>query len=125
LIGFNVTHGFGENLAPVEAGCEGELIIGGSQLASGYLSDNPRTRRDSSSIATSGAPEGPVAFAHYAQVDEKQMLAECKRYLAPYAVPARSVAIDEVPLNVNGKVDRNTLVKMLDTATQRAKVVDA
>ena len=75
--------------------------------------------------SATGEPEGLVAFTHRAQVEERRMLADCKRHLAPYAVPARIVAIDEVPLNVNGKVDRNALVKMLETTTQRAKVVDA
>jgi acyl-CoA synthetase (AMP-forming)/AMP-acid ligase II len=71
--------------------------------------------------SATGSPEGLVAFTHRAQVEERQILADCKRYLAPYAVPARIVPIDEVPLNVNGKVDRNALVKMLETATQRAR----
>jgi amino acid adenylation domain-containing protein len=177
-----------EDLKPVEPGRDGELIIGGSQLASGYLSDNPadqkrfflkryagctaaRWYRSGDLVCRStadgllfrgridnqikllgnrielqeieevlircgqaqsawvviwprsatGSPEGLVAFTHRAQVEERQILADCKRYLAPYAVPARIVPIDEVPLNVNGKVDRNALVKMLETATQRAR----
>jgi D-alanine--poly(phosphoribitol) ligase subunit 1 len=170
-----------EHLAPVEPGCDGELIIGGSQLASGYIGDDPaesarffsrryagrtaaRWYRSGDAVCESadegllfrgridnqiklfgnrielqeieevlircgkaesacvvvwpcnanGEPEGLVAFLVHAQVGEKQMLADCKRYLAPYAVPARSIAVDEMPLNVNGKVDRNALVKMIE-----------
>jgi D-alanine--poly(phosphoribitol) ligase subunit 1 len=180
-----------EDLAPVEPGQDGELIIGGSQLASGYLSDNPadqarfflnhypgctaaRWYRSGDLVCQSavdgllfrgridnqikllgnrielqeieevlircgqaesawvviwprsatGSPEGLVGFIQGAQVEERQILADCKRYLAPYAVPAHLVPIDDVPLNVNGKVDRHALVKLLETATQRARVVD-
>ena len=169
-----------ENLAPVAPGEPGELIIGGSQLATKYLTDNASdhdkffTRhypgrsagrwyrsgdvaRESAQdgllfqgridtqiklfgnrielqevervvqrcgaaelacvvawpFNATGAAQGIVAFLLNPRMEEQRILADCKRYLPIYALPARIVALDAFPLNVNGKVDRKQLTALL------------
>jgi len=52
----------------------------------------------------SGPPEG----------DENKLLQTCREELPWYMIPERIIFVEEMPLNVNGKIDRNMLKQMLD-----------
>jgi amino acid adenylation domain-containing protein len=169
-----------EELKPVRSGNSGELLLGGSQLASGYLSDREDDHRKfllhhypgqngtrwyrSGDVACvsdrygmlfrgrvdtqiklfghrlelqeiedivrkcsdavlvcvlawpcdpAGAPKGLVAFLLNPKVDESELLARYRQRLPAYALPHRSVHLENFPLNVNGKVDRKKLAELL------------
>jgi malonyl-CoA/methylmalonyl-CoA synthetase len=52
--------------------------------------------------------EGVVAVV-IGQGDEADMIAECRRQLAPYKSPKRIVFVDDLPRNAMGKVQKNLL----------------
>jgi amino acid adenylation domain-containing protein len=61
-----------------------------------------------------GSADGVIAFLYNPpDYSEEQVLAVCRRALPEYMVPRRLIAIDHLPLNANGKVDRNRLVHIL------------
>jgi amino acid adenylation domain-containing protein len=64
-----------------------------------------------------GIAGGLVAFVSVSErCDKKKILAQCRQALPDYMVPSKIMLCDEMPLNSNGKVDRNKLVSLLDGA---------
>jgi amino acid adenylation domain-containing protein len=61
----------------------------------------------------SGA-EGLVAFVGAPSVDAKAVKQKLKEKLPVYMVPAQVKALEPMPLNANGKVDRSALIAMLE-----------
>ena len=64
---------------------------------------------------TSGGPSGLVAFLAGADLDAHAVREALKAQLPIYAVPREIRILPELPLNPNGKVDRNALVRSLET----------
>lgn len=55
-----------------------------------------------------------VAFAtHESGKSEQAILAECRNSLPWYMMPEVVIFVNEIPLNLNGKIDRNELKKMI------------
>jgi amino acid adenylation domain-containing protein len=64
-----------------------------------------------------GIAGGVVAFVSGSErFDKKKILAQCRQSLPDYMVPSNVILCDEMPLNSNGKVDRNKLVNLLEGA---------
>lgn len=64
-------------------------------------------------------PPGPAAQAVYAfaveaDIDEATALDRCRERLAPYMVPRRVFFRPDLPMNNNGKIDRNALRSILE-----------
>ena len=58
-----------------------------------------------------GSADGVIAFVcGTSRRDVAGIIAECKKSLPEYMVPRKVHFVDELPLNVNGKVDRKRLV---------------
>lgn len=49
---------------------------------------------------------------------EADVLNHCKEILPHYMLPEKIIFIDEIPLNNNGKIDRNKLIKKYETLSQ-------
>ena len=159
---------------PLADGTSGELLIGGAQLASGYLDapaltaasfpviDGKRwyrtgdlAMRDAagrfhclgridnqvkilghrieldeidaqlrhasgvdlvSAVAwplVQGAAHGIVAFVGAAAIDHEQLIGALKARLPAYMMPRRVIAMQHLPLNAGGKVDRHALRQLL------------
>jgi D-alanine--poly(phosphoribitol) ligase subunit 1 len=60
-------------------------------------------------ISETGAAEGVVGFVCRAEASQKEIIAGCRARLPSYMVPRKIVFIESLPLNSNGKVDRNAL----------------
>src|SRR5690606_12617969 len=64
-----------------------------------------------------GSAQGLVAFLVGAEVDEARRITaivdEMRRNLPQYMVPGTFRFVDEIPRNVNGKVDRRALTELL------------
>ena len=64
-----------------------------------------------------GLAEGIVAFVSGKEgVAENTALARCRESLPEYMIPRRIYLQREFPLNANGKIDRQALIRQLDTA---------
>ncbi|MEE4256361.1 MAG: AMP-binding protein [Bacteroidales bacterium] len=50
----------------------------------------------------------------HAGIDENKLLQACRAELPWYMIPERVIFVEEMPLNVNGKIDRNKLKQMLN-----------
>ncbi|GIG90399.1 amino acid adenylation domain-containing protein [Plantactinospora endophytica] len=64
----------------------------------------PRERRDTQLVAA-------VALRPGAEADPRSLRAYLARLLPSYAIPARWVVVDEIPLTRNGKVDAESLIR--------------
>ena len=62
-----------------------------------------------------GMARGVVSFVHAVSIDTLKTLEALKSRLPPYMLPSRIIALDTLPLNANGKVDRTALRQLLDT----------
>jgi acyl-CoA synthetase (AMP-forming)/AMP-acid ligase II len=81
---------------------------GGLKVFPGEVEEVLRTAPGVEDVAVVGAPddrlgEVPVAFV-VGDVDAEALEAHCRAHLAPFKVPVRFVAIDELPRNEVGKV---------------------
>jgi amino acid adenylation domain-containing protein len=56
-----------------------------------------------------GSAEGLVGFVCASSVESRAITAACRQLLPPYMVPKRVIAIETLPLNANGKIDRKAL----------------
>ena len=63
-----------------------------------------------------GSAQSIVAFVTGKDVDAESLLAACRRSLSDYMVPSSVHVLADMPLNANGKVDRNALQRRLDEA---------
>lgn len=55
-----------------------------------------------------------VCFYKSENTDENQIRKHCIEYLSQYEVPSRFIALNEVPINANGKIDPVVLKKIID-----------
>jgi amino acid adenylation domain-containing protein len=60
-----------------------------------------------------GAAQGLVAFVSQPEFNESRLRDACRAALPDYMVPGRFVPVMDMPLNSNGKVDRNALAALL------------
>ncbi len=62
-----------------------------------------------------GVAERIVSFIAESEEPEKAKILEyCRNTLPPYMVPQRIIFIDKIPLNDNGKSDKQKLIKILE-----------
>jgi acyl-coenzyme A synthetase/AMP-(fatty) acid ligase len=62
-----------------------------------------------------GAAHGIVAFVSGAGVSPEPLVEGAREVLPDYMAPKEIVVVDEMPLNANGKIDRNALAARLET----------
>jgi len=60
-----------------------------------------------------GAPKGIVGFIAGSPIDSAELTVALKQKLPPYMVPNRVIALEIIPLNSSGKVDRRALADLL------------
>lgn len=58
---------------------------------------------------------GIVSFVHASAIDAERLLNDLKARVPAYMLPTRIVALDSMPLNANGKVDRRALARLLES----------
>ncbi len=61
-----------------------------------------------------GSIRGLVGFVAAPELQPQQIVKELKQRLPAYSVPSRILAIKQMPLNQNGKVDRGALIRLLE-----------
>lgn len=61
-----------------------------------------------------GMAHGIVSFIGAPTINSAGVIADLKRRIPPYMVPSRVIALEKMPLNQSGKVDRNALRLWLD-----------
>lgn len=59
--------------------------------------------------------EGIVGFVQGVSVAEEVIRERCAAMVPVYMVPRRIIVLDEMPLNTSGKIDKVSLVKLLET----------
>ena len=67
---------------------------------------------------TGGAASGIVAVVGGSStVHDAGLIEACRRRLPDYMVPSRVVHLRELPLNMNGKIDRGKIGELLKSGT--------
>jgi amino acid adenylation domain-containing protein len=64
-------------------------------------------------LTETGAAEGIVAFVGTSSKTEREIIDSCRSQLPSYMAPRQIFFVEKLPLNANGKVDRNELRRML------------
>ena len=64
-----------------------------------------------------GMARGIVSFVGAALIDADSVIDALKNRIPPYMIPNRVIALEKMPLNTSGKVDRRALRQMLETQT--------
>jgi amino acid adenylation domain-containing protein len=67
-----------------------------------------------------GVIQGIVAFVSGTELSAEEILADARGQLPSYMVPAQVTIIERMPLNANGKIDRNALLDRLASEGQTA-----
>jgi non-ribosomal peptide synthetase component F len=74
-----------------------------------WAADTPEVAIVPWPLAEGGSAEGVVGFVCGAKFSARDTIKRCRTLLPPYMVPKRIVALNVLPLNANGKVDRKAL----------------
>jgi len=99
---------------------DNQVKIGGHRVELGEVEDS---LRDASGLGeaiavawprTAAGASGIVGFVVAESIDVPGTRAAMAKRLPDYMVPRQIVAMRAIPLNVNGKFDRNELIRMLD-----------
>jgi D-alanine--poly(phosphoribitol) ligase subunit 1 len=64
-------------------------------------------------MTDAGSAEGIVAFVNATAKTEREIIAGCRSLLPSYMTPRQIIFVENLPLNANGKVDRNALRRQL------------
>jgi acyl-coenzyme A synthetase/AMP-(fatty) acid ligase len=64
-------------------------------------------------LNSSGSAEGIAGFVCASAMTENEIIEGCRTFLPGYMTPKQIVFVEKLPLNTNGKVDRNVLRQML------------
>lgn len=96
------------------------IIVGGENVypkeVENVLTQHP-TVKDAGVVGIEDPIRGEVPKAYIAvklgaSIDEKDILAYCRKHLAPYKIPREIEVIDEIPKNITGKILKKTLRRM-------------
>lgn len=63
---------------------------------------------------TDGGARGIVSFVHAVSIDSEQVIDTLKSRIPSYLLPSRVIALEAMPLNNNGKVNRHALRQLLE-----------
>ena len=69
-----------------------------------------------------GTAKGIVAFVSGAGMDVTELQNACKSSLADYIIPSKIILLGDMPLNVNGKIDRAALKTRLENGDRCAAI---
>jgi amino acid adenylation domain-containing protein len=101
-----------------------QIKVLGHRVELGEIEDALRSLTGTTAIAAVGWPQGAggaasgvVAFVAADALDVAGLRAALRRRLPAYMVPRSIRVVERLPLNVNGKVDRVTLVRWLEEST--------
>jgi len=64
-----------------------------------------------------GMARGIVSFVGASTIDAERVIDALKNRVPPYMIPNRVIALEKMPLNSSGKVDRRALRQILETQT--------
>ena len=100
---------------------DSQVQIGGHRVELGEIESAIRSASGALQVAACGWPlEGPnyetvVAFVLLNEIalSPDDILSKISSTLPSYMIPARIIEVREMPLNANGKIDRNALKKLL------------
>ena len=98
-----------------------QVKIDGFRVELGEIEHHAREAAAGANAAVVATPDGDgsmalTLFLENPPVDDSKVMAHLARKLPPYMLPGRITALADLPLNVNGKIDRGAL-------TQRAIAV--
>lgn len=62
-----------------------------------------------------GVAHGIVGFVGAPAIDAERVIGELKARIPPYMIPSRVIALENMPLNASGKVDRRALRQILES----------
>lgn len=100
---------------------DGQIKISGYRVELGEVESAVRALASGLQVAAVGWPKtasgvgGIVCFVEGNGVDIAELERGVRERLPDYMVPRRYIAIDALPLNQNGKVDRKSLFSMLES----------
>ncbi len=60
---------------------------------------------------------GIVSFVNAPSIDAERLIDALKTRIPPYMLPSRVIALNDMPLNASGKVDRRALRQLLESAS--------
>jgi len=69
-------------------------------------------------LSEDGSAEGIVGFVNATPKTEREIISGCRALLPSYMTPRQIIHVESLPLNANGKVDRNALKRELTTRKQ-------
>ena len=69
-----------------------------------------------------GSVQGLVGFSTNAALEAAEIRARMARSIPEYMIPTRIVLREELPRNINDKIDRNALKADLESETERPRV---
>jgi D-alanine--poly(phosphoribitol) ligase subunit 1 len=99
---------------------DNQVKILGHRVELEEIDSSLRTASKTSVVATvawpvvDGITQGLVAFVGTQSADLQQIIPELKTYLPSYMVPNRIIALDDMPFNQSGKIDRQALIQLLN-----------
>lgn len=103
---------------------DNQIKFRGYRIELGEIEEALRTIADTNLIAVIAWPkQGPIingiaAILAKSKMNSAEILTELKKHLPFYMVPTSVHFFNEMPLNINGKIDRNEIVSILDEPEQ-------
>lgn len=97
---------------------DNQIKVRGFRVELGEIEKILRDETNTTQVAVIGWPKlssgfgGVIAFLSDPKCNQNYILGKCKEKLPPYMVPKEIHFLKEMPLNVNGKIDRKKLLEI-------------